>query len=374
MIKILVLGGGYAGLSFIKNLPDEIFKKAQITLINANQFHYHTALLHKVAAGECDKEALFDIKKVIDKRVNFVVDEVAKIEENTVFTKDAKFEFDYLIIALGFEKETFGCDGMENSREITTYAKSLELKNEIYSKFDELADKKRENLDIVICGGGLSGVEFAGALAREGAKYAKDKFDFKKVKITLVEALPQILPMYDEKLHKKASEILQNLGVLVLENSKVVKRTKAGILLENERVLNADVVVWVAGIRGNSVVDNSKFKNHRARLLVDENLKFKDNIYAIGDVAKFKEFAPTAQIACQMGAYLGKNINLLIDGKNAPKFSYQNKGLICSIGKERAVGNIFGQNISGKFAVFMKWLTEKKWDVELDGVGAIFGR
>ncbi|PSM53272.1 NADH dehydrogenase [Campylobacter blaseri] len=377
MKKIIVVGAGYAGLSFIKGLTENIFSKAEVTLINNNSYHYHAAQLHKIASGEADKSVIYDIEKIIDKRVKFVVDDVTKIGKDYILAKNGKYEFDYLVLSLGYEKEMFGIEGMDDAFDLGNYEKSLAIKDEIYNKINELKNSKIDELNIVVCGGGLSGVELAGSLATElKEKEGKNNFEFNRVNIIIIEALPNILPMYDKDVVQKATQILENLGVKIMTNSKIIKKDDDGIEIENFGSLKGDIVIWTAGVKGNSLIDNSCFKSYRGRVEVNEYLKPKsciEEIFIIGDIAAFKDkktgkfYNPTAQIACQMGTHLAKIINAELGLAKVPKFSYKNKGSVCSIGKNYAVGNIFGKNIYGKFAVIMKEIIEKKWNFALEG-------
>lgn len=377
MKKILVVGAGYAGLSFIKDLTEAVFNKAEVTLINNNPYHYHAAQLHKVASGEERESVIYDIKQIIDKRVKFVVDEVVKISKDSVVTKNNKFKFDYLVLALGYEKETFGISGMQDAFDLGNYDKALAIKDEIYTKLNQLKSSKIDELNIVICGGGLSGVELAGSIATELKEFSqKDSFDFSKINISIVEALENILPAYDKEVQNRAVEILKTLGVKVMTNSKIVKKNACSIEIENFGELKSDITIWTAGVRGNGLIDSSGLKQSRGRVEVDEYLKAKDsfNIFVIGDIAAFRDkktdtiYNPTAQIACQMGSHLAKTINAEFMSVKIPEFVYNNKGLVCSIGKNHAVGNIFNKNIYGKFAVAMKEIIEKKWNFKLEGL------
>lgn len=381
--KILVLGAGYAGLSFLKNLTAKSINNCEITLINTNSYHYHSALLHKVASGECDSRAIYNLKDVIDEKINLVVDSVVDIKKDKVVTKNGEYKFDYLVIALGYSIEDFGIQGVKKLPSLSNYEEALEIKKDIYQKLDNYKftnDKK--DLSFIICGGGLSGVELAGSLSNELKKYAKKiNVDENELNICIVEALPYILPIYDEKLRDMAKSKLESMGVKVYLNSKILSASNDSIVVENLGEIKVNTIIWTAGTRGNDLIKNLDFKQIRSRIEVDEFLNpigFEKNVYAIGDNSAFilknsKPHIQSAQISLKMGKYVAKSIQAKLNGeKDIEKFSFKSLGSVCSIGDNYALGEVLGFKVSGYLGHIMKILIERKWDFILDNLRGFF--
>src|SRR5690625_2118768 len=196
--KILVLGAGYAGLTTMSRLQKTLgFQDADITLINKNEYHYEATWLHQVAAGTIHwEEATYPITKVINtQKVRFVPAEVTAIhrDEQRVETNQGEFEYDILVVALGFESESFGIEGMDqHAHTIVDPESALAARQEIEKNFANYRSSGDEkDLAILVGGGGFTGVEYLGELTESipelCEKYAIDK---NKVKITCVEAMP----------------------------------------------------------------------------------------------------------------------------------------------------------------------------------------
>lgn len=380
--KILVLGAGYAGLSFLKNLTDTTLNNSEITLINNNSYHYHSALLHKVASGECESRAIYDLKSVLDESINLVIDDVVDIKENKVVTKNSEYEFDYLIIALGYGIESFGIKGVEKLPSLSNYKQALDLKNNMYEKLNNYKfTQNKKYLSFIICGGGLSGIELAGSMSNELKKYAKKiGIDENEIQICVIEALPYILPIYDEKLRNLAKNKLEDMGVKLYLNAKIISVSNDGVEIENLGKIKANTIIWTAGTKGNSLIESLSFKQTRSRIQVDDYLNpigFGKNIFAIGDNCAFnvaeKPHIQSAQISLKMGKYVAKVVQDRINLKtDIDKFNFKSLGCVCSIGDNYALGEVLGFKVSGYFGHIMKILIERKWDFILDNLGGVF--
>lgn len=381
--KILVLGAGYGGLSFLKNLAQTTLNNCEVTLINQNSYHYHSALLHKVASGECKNRAIYELNEVLDDRINLVVDSVVDIKKNMVITVHGEYIFDYLVISLGYSIEDFGIIGVNKLHSLSNYESSLSLKEEIYEKINNYKftnDKK--DLSFIICGGGLSGIELAGSLSNELKKYVrKIGIDERELNICIVEALPDILSIYDQKLRNTAKKKLESMGIKVYVNSKITSVSWDEIEIEYFGKLKANTIIWTAGTKGNVLVKNLHFKQNRSRIEVDEYLHpitGEKNIFAIGDNSSFilengKAHIQSAQISLKMGKYVATSLESMINSQNnIEKFSFKSLGSVCSIGYGYAVGKVLGFKVSGYFGHIMKVLIERKWDFILDNLKGLF--
>ncbi len=370
MLKIIVIGGGYAGLSFIKNLDYSITKSANITLISNTKFHYKSILLHNVVSHKDDITIPYE--ELLPNFINFINDEVIEIKDKVIITKNDKYEYDILVVALGFSSDDFGIKGVkEYTYSMINYDNCLEL-NQIL--------EKQSNSDIVICGAGFSGIELIGNLANK-FKNSKD------IKLKCIEAMPTILPMFDSTNALYAKKYLENLGVEFYLGCKILEVKQDSIMVENngkQEYIKSDFTLWTAGVKGNNVIDDSKiFESKKSKVEVDEYLNpincNNKNIFIIGDCALLKDnksgkfYAPTAQIALKQGKYLAQAISSKIKNKKFDKkFVYKNQGTICSLGKDCAIGIIGGKAVKGKLASVLKKLIELKWDLKLKGIKALF--
>lgn len=394
MKKILLLGAGYANMSLLTRLDSASLKKAQWTLVTKEPYHYKSITLHDVASGKIDKRALFDLEKIKERGVCVVCDEITSIEANITRGKNTNYEYDYLTVGLGFESDDFGIKGVKQyAKAITSYKSAQNIRRDIEAK---LAQGKNGDISFVVCGGGFSGIEFVSSLAEElRKKCAKHNIDFARIKIACIEAMPNILPMFNAKLQNLAVKKLESLGVAVMSGSKILECKESAIVIEQGGVkseLGADMIIWTAGVRGNSVIENSTiFTSTRSKVEVDKFLhplqlnaqnlggdsqNLAQNIFIMGDCAAFKDeksgrfFPPTAQIAREQGKYLAKVFKILLNnpqGKISP-FIFTPKGSICSLGESYALGNLGVFEIKGRSASALKKIVESLWDLQLKGI------
>lgn len=369
MLKILVLGGGYAGLSFIKNLDSNIAKSANITLISNTNFHYKSILLHEVVSHRDD--ITIPYSNILPNFINFINDEIIEIKEDIVIAKNNQYEYDILVVALGFNSDDFGIKGVkEYAYSMVNYNNCLVLNDMI---------EKQTNGDIVVCGAGFSGIELIGNLA----------YKFKNsnnIKLKCIEAMPMILPMFDSDNALYAKKYLEKLGVEFYLEHKILEIKQDSIIVENngkQGEIKSNLTLWTAGVKGNAIIESSKiFDSKRSKVEVNGYLNpincNNNNIFIIGDCALVKDnkngryHAPTAQIALKEGEYLARIINAKI--KNQPlnkQFVYSNQGTICSLGKDCAIGVVGNKVVKGKLASILKKLIELKWDFKLKGLKAL---
>lgn len=396
MKKILLLGAGYANISLLTRLDSASLKKAQWTLVTKEPYHYKSITLHDVASGKIDKYALFDLDKIKERGVSVVCDEITNIEANIARGKNANYEYDYLSVGLGFESDDFGIKGVKQyAKAITSYKSAQSIRGDIEAKLAQCKDSS-DDISFVVCGGGFSGIEFVSSLAEELQKKCTEyNINFARIKIACIEAMPNILPMFNAKLQNLAVKKLESLGVAVMSGSKILECKESAIIIEQsgvKRELIADIIIWTAGVRGNSVIENSHiFNSTRSKVEVDKFLhplqlnaqnlgensqNLAQNIFVMGDCAAFKDeksgrfFPPTAQIAREQGKYLAKVFKILLNNPQGkiPPFIFTPKGSICSLGESYALGNLGIFEIKGKSASVLKKIVESLWDLQLKGI------
>ena len=395
--KILVLGAGYAGLSTVAKLQKTIgVQEADVTLINKNEYHYESTWLHETAAGSMNwEEGVYPIAKVVDNmKTRFIPAEVTKInrDEQTVETTQGVFEFDTLIVALGFESESFGIKGMDEfATTIVSPQTAVATREEIEKNFiNYKTSKDPKDLSILVGGAGFTGVEFLGELVETLPVLCKAHgIDYNDVKITCVEAMPSMLPMFSDELTQYAVDFLESRGVEFMLGTAITAANENGFVVkvnDEEVQLEASSVVWTAGVRGSRLMEESFEGVKRGRIVVKEDLTIDGypNIFAIGDVAAVmngtgenaRPYPTTAQIAMQLGEHTAKNIKLQLNGEKMEPFAYDDKGTVCSLGANDGIGVVFGREIKGKSAAFMKKVIDTRAVLKIGGVvlGATKGK
>ena len=391
--KVLVLGAGYAGLQTITKLQKQISAdEAEITLINKNDYHYEATWLHEASAGTLSYEdLLYPVESVVDKnKVNFVKAEVTKIDRNAkkVETDAGIFDFDILVVGLGFESETFGIKGMkDHAFQIENILTARQLSRHIEDKFANYASSKQKDdkdLAIIVGGAGFTGVEFLGELTDRIPELCnKYGVEQSKVKITCVEAAPKMLPMFSDELVNYAVSYLEGKGVEFKIGTPIVAANEKGFVVkvnDKEEQLEANTVVWAAGVRGSKLMEESFEGVKRGRIVTKQDLTIEgyDDIFVIGDCSAFipageeRPLPTTAQIAMQQGEHTAKNIKNVLGGQPTQEFEYVDRGTVCSLGAHDGVGVVYGKDIQGKKAAFMKKVIDTRAVFKLGGIGLAF--
>ncbi|MDS9472781.1 NAD(P)/FAD-dependent oxidoreductase [Sporosarcina pasteurii] len=388
---ILVLGAGYGGLSTVVRLQKQLGSdQADIVLINKNEYHYESTWLHEASAGTLTPEQVrYDISKVIDaQKVTFIQATVEGIDikEKLVTSSVGTHTYDYLVIALGFEGETFGIPGLDKyALSIANVKAARYIREHMEHQFATWSVEKEKDdsrLTIVVGGAGFTGIEFLGELGNRVPEMCEE-FDvpFEKVRILCVEAAPMVLPGFDEELVNYAVSQLESKGIEFSIGTPVVEATPEGVKIkkgEDEfEFIKAGTVVWAAGVRGNRLIEETGIENMRARVKVDKDLRAPghDDVFIVGDCALMineeinRPYPPTAQIAMQQGDTCADNIVALLKGEPTTEFVPDLKGSVCSLGSDDAIGVVFGKKLTGKKASFMKKMVDNRALYMIGGVG-----
>ncbi|RTE08818.1 NAD(P)/FAD-dependent oxidoreductase [Paenibacillus whitsoniae] len=382
--RIVILGAGYGGILAAIRLQKELnYNEADVTLVNKHDYHYITTHLHMPAAGTDNPEnARVNILKLIDEfKVDFVKSTVTQIRphEKKVILEDGTLSYDYLVIGLGGESETFGIPGLkENALNIRSINSVRFIREHIeyqFAKYKREPDRK-DYLTFVIGGAGFTGIEFIGELADRIPSLCKEfDVDPALVKIYNIEAAPTALPGFDPELVEYAMKVLTDKGITFKIGTAIKECTPEGVLIAGDEFIKAATVVWTGGIRGNHMLDEAGFETMRGRIKVDDYLRAPgfDNIYVVGDCsivmnAEGRPFPPTAQIAMQQGEAVAHNLIAAIRGSEMKTFKFSNKGTVASLGKGQAIGIVGSRKLKGNVAALMKKVVDMRYLYIIGGI------
>ena len=372
MEKVIIIGGGFGGLTSAKELAKTDFN---ITVIDKTNHHLFQPLLYQVAtAALSPADIAIPIRSAFskNKNVEVLLGEVKSIdkEKKKIFFNGSEIEFDYLIIATGSRHSYFGKDEWEKyAPGLKTLNDALKIRETILLSL-EAAEKEKDPvkrqkyLNFVIIGGGPTGVELAGAISEIVNQNLIPDFrniDASMTKVYMIEALPNILSSYPESLSRRALEDLQKLEVEVILNGKVTGINENGVKV-GDRFIETKNILWAAGNQASSLIKAAGIQTDRAgRAVVSDDLSIEDysNIFVIGDATAFKDekgeqLPAIAPVAIQQGKFVAKIIAEGLIGKSHKKFIYKDRGTMATIGKAKAVAVIKGFKLSGLVA-WLAW-------------------
>ncbi|MBY0086230.1 NAD(P)/FAD-dependent oxidoreductase [Brevibacillus brevis] len=384
--KILILGAGYGGLLTTLQLQKKLnYNEAEITLVNKHNYHYITTWLHEPAAGTAPADhARVSLDSILNKdKVNFVKGTVQAIqpEEQTVTLENGEvLSYDYLVIGLGSEPETFGIEGLKEHafsiRSINAVRNIREHIEYMFSKFKNEPDRT-DYLTFVVGGAGFTGIEFCGELGDRLPELCREfDVDPELVKVYCIEAAPTALPGFDPELIQYAIDVLERKGIEFKIGTPIKQCTPDGVLLNTGEEIKSKTVIWAAGVRGNSIVEKAGFEVMRGRVKVDEYLRAPghENVFVVGDCALIfneegRPYPPTAQIAVQEGETLGENLAALVRGDLQQKFIPHLQGTLASLGKGEGIGQVGSKKLFGSTAAMMKKASDLRYLYKIGGVG-----
>lgn len=373
--RIVIIGGGFAGINLAKNLTK---KNLQVVMVDRHNYHTFQPLLYQVATAGLEPDAIAGpLRKILKDNKNFFfrMTKVTHInpDKKTISTVIGELSYDYLVIACGTEINFFGNDSLKQvAFPLKQIPQALDLRSHILQNFEKavLTQKLQEInslIDIVIVGGGPTGVELAGAMAElKRSVLPKDypELDFDEMDIYLVEGLPRLLNGMSDASAKKALRYLEKFGVKVLLGKIVKSYDGHTAYFDDGSVIRSQTLIWAAGVKGNIIEGLDESFIERSRILVDSCNRIKDfpDIFAIGDVAlmkseKYPQGHPQlAPVAIQQGEHLAKNLLRVLDQKEMKPFRYFDKGSMATIGRNKAVVDLPGGLHFGGFFAWIVWM------------------
>jgi NADH:ubiquinone reductase (H+-translocating) len=359
---VLILGGGFAGVGAAQKLKDA---DADVVLVDRHDYHTFQPLLYQLATGLLGTTAVgHSLRDLLEGHGNATIHKASvtavDLEARQVsFDGLAPISYDYLVFGLGAKVNFFGTEGAaEHAFPMYTLPHAVRLKDHLLERW-EAADRDAAlvadgALNVVVVGGGPTGVETAGAIAElyrgDLAKDYRNVAD-DDARITLVEAGPELFPMFKPKLREYTAKALAERTVEVKTGTAVTSVSPTRVTLKSGDVLAAHTLVWGAGLQGNELVQSLGLELQRGnRIAVGPDLALPDHpdVYVVGDMAAITD-SKTGQVlpqlgsvALQSGEHAGETIAHRIAGKKTKPFAYRDKGTMAAIGRGAAVVQFLG--------------------------------
>jgi NADH dehydrogenase len=399
-MKIIIVGGGFGGLKLARKLSNK--KEIEILLIDKFNYHQFQPLFYQVATAGLDASNIsFPLRKAFQhsKNIRIRVTDLKEIvaAENKIITGTGEEQYDILVLATGADTNFFGNQQLEaHAFPMKSTVEALQLRFKLVQNFEDALIAKNEEefqrlMNIVVVGGGPTGVEISGALA-EMKKYVLPKnypeLNFSKMNIFLLEGTQKTLAHMSEFSSDRSKKYLEKLGVRVMTGAHVKDYDGKNIYLQDGQTIPSATVLWAAGIKGNipGGIDNSLIaRGNRIKVDRQNRVTGSQNVYAIGDLAymetpKYPHGHPqVATTAIQQAKLLARNLLKINAGKTElEEYEYHDKGTMATVGKNLAVVDIpkpklhFGGwfawiiwmslhlmlilGVKNKFFVFLSWL------------------
>lgn len=389
--KIVILGGGFAGVECARQLESYFGNNSEIELvmISEDNFLLFTPMLPQVASGMIETRHIVMPIRAICKKTKFYEGRIKNIDPfgklvtlwGTSEKRGFSIHYDYLVVALGSETNFFGMADVEkNAYTMKTLNDAVMLRNRVIDVLEQAENEtdpilRNSFLTFVVVGGGFAGIETAGELMDFLLDARKHYPTIHKgdIRVIVLEALPMILPGFNEKLAEFSKQKMIERGIDIKLRTAVTSFDGTEVTIksldENPKdsmdeskigVIRTKTLIWTAGVTPVNTIKRSMFKTDKGKVIVNDFLEVIEfpGVFAIGDCALFMDpktnrpFAPTAQLAEAQAKIAAHNLNSLIKNLEKKKFEYRSKGQMAIIGKRTGIATLLGMNISG----FLAWL------------------
>jgi NADH dehydrogenase len=369
--RILILGAGFAGLQLARQLSNTSY---EITLIDRYNYHQFQPLFYQVATARLEPSSIsFPLRKIFQNKENVHIRlaEVKAIdaEQNKVITNEGDFDYDYLVIATGCTTNFFGNKEIaEKAFPMKSTTEAMALRNRILLNFEDALSATEEELkailNIVVAGGGPTGVELAGALAEMKKNVLPKDYpdmDFSQLNVYLLEGSPVTLGPMSKASQQKSQLYLEQLGVKVWTEAIVESYDGHTVRLKDGRNIATRNLIWAAGVTGNlpgGLPEEITRRGNRVKVDRYNKVEGFNNIYAVGDIAymetpKYPKSHPqVANVAINQAKLLGKNFKAALNNSNWKEFEYQDPGSMATVGKRKAVVDLPKFSFQGRLAWF----------------------
>ena len=373
--RVVIVGAGFGGLQVAKRL-----RKApvQVILLDKNNYHNFQPLLYQVATGGLNPDSIaYPIRKVFVGQHNLIfrLAEVTRLdtEQGCVQTTIGTIPYDYLVLATGSMTNFFGIRSIEEyAMQIKTIPEALNLRSLIFQNFERaiLADSQDERealMSIVVVGGGPTGTELCGALAEMRKHVVPNDYpelDFRSMRIALIEATPKILNGFSDEASEKAKAYLHDMGIDLYLDMAVEKYEGGFVYFGKGKRIRSETVIWAAGVVGAAVPGLAEAvvaPNMRIKVNAFSQVEGLENVFAIGDAALLandlypRGYPMVAQPAIQQGELVAKNLQRVLRKEPMQPFSYNDKGAMATVGRNRAVVDLKHFKFQWIFAWFV-WM------------------
>ena len=387
----MILGGGFAGVECARQLESEFRDNSEIELvmISEDNFLLFTPMLPQVASGMIETRHIVLPIRTICQKTKFYEGRIKNIDPfgklvnlwGTGDKRSVSIHYDFLVVALGSETNFFGMADVEkNAYTMKTLNDAVVLRNRIIDMLEQAENEtnpilRKSFLNFVVAGGGFAGIETAGELMDLILDARKHYPNIHKddLKVIVIEALPMILPGFNEKLAKFAKQKLIERGIDIKLQTAITSfdgnEVTTKLLDQNPKdsvdeskvdSIITKTLIWTAGVTPVNTIKRSMLKTDRGKVIINDYLEVQDfpGVFAIGDCALFlnpetkRPYPPTAQIAEAQAKTAAKNLTALIKNSEKEKFEYHSKGQMAIIGKRSGIATFLGMNISG----FWAWL------------------
>jgi NADH dehydrogenase len=393
--RILILGGGFAGVECMRKLESYFMNdnNIEIVLVSEDNFLLFTPMLPQVASGMIETRHVVIPIRTLCKKTKFYEAQIKNIDPygkvvtltGTNERRGISLHYDFLVIALGSQTNFFGIDKMEErAYSMKTLNDAVVLRNRIIDMLEQAENEsnpilKKSLLTFVIVGAGFAGIETAGELndfVQDARKYYPD-IKKEDIRVIVLEAAPFILPGFNEKLAKFTLEKLTQHGIEVKLGKKLSSFSGSEVIIEDAvdpnkspaaqpviESIQTRTLVWTAGITPVDIIKKSVFKTNRGGIVVNEFLEASDfpEVFAIGDCCYLlnpqtnRPYPPTAQSAEAGAKVVAYNLQAMIKNKEKKKFVFSSRGQMAIIGKRSAIATIFGLHLHG-FVAWWIWRT-----------------
>jgi len=365
--RVVIIGAGFAGLEAAKILRKS--GQVDVTLVDRHPYQLFSPLLYQVATGGLPEDDIAYPVRAAIPGITFVRGDVVRIDpqrHQVVLFDGQHLEYDQLILATGSVGTTFGIPGVdEHAMQMKSIAEARSIKQRLFTNYEEVQEGRlpREALQVVVVGGGPTGVEVSGAVAElqrsmeheypQIARYAG---------VTLVEAGPRLLPSFTPESSEHAKDELEDLGVTVKVDAAVDRMYERDLHLKSGEILHGGTVIWAAGVAAPERWSEIAATGPSRRVVVDEFLAVPGvpDVWVAGDTAAFtddgKVLPMIAPLAMQQGRHVARNILALAEGRLLSPFSYVDKGQMATIGRRRAVVETPGGKRLHGTAAWLAWL------------------